>query len=85
MVGANPDAGRARIAPGFGIAQVLADGLGGRSGFVRAHDGDLADEYPELLQQRDASGLSKRDFSLAAIAPRLEPGTMSSGVAEGDV
>ena len=70
---------------GFGTDQVLVDALSGDRGLVRSHEGDLGDDYLDLLRQRETSGMSAREFYLTAIAPRLEPSAMRSDLAEHDV
>ncbi len=70
---------------GFGNDQVLADALTGHRGLVRSHDGNLGDDYLDLLKQRDGSGLSAREFYLTSVAPRLEPSAMRSDLDERDV
>jgi 8-oxo-dGTP diphosphatase len=69
---------------GFGTEQVVADGLAGWHGIVRSHDGDLGDDYLELLSQRDGSSMSAREFYGAVIAPRLEPSAMSLDIGAPD-
>ncbi len=63
---------------GFAVEQVVADALTEQSGFVRSHDGKLDQEFTVLLQGAAASGLSRSDFYLSAIAPELQPDSMSS-------
>jgi len=63
---------------GCGIGQIVTDALAGHRGVVRSHDGNLDGDYMDLIKQRDASGLSAREFYLSSIAPRLDSVDMRS-------